>query len=86
MASTRAAIRYAKAILEIAQAKGAADAVNADMIVVEKNPKQQRRTAHLYRKSNHQSGGKRKCVVGSVCEHPCRNQKFISFVVRKQTI
>jgi F-type H+-transporting ATPase subunit delta len=35
MASTRAAIRYAKAILEIAQAKGAADAVNADMIVVE---------------------------------------------------
>lgn len=36
MASTRAAIRYAKAILEIAQAKGAADAVNADMLVVEK--------------------------------------------------
>ncbi|MBP6374341.1 MAG: ATP synthase F1 subunit delta, partial [Flavobacterium sp.] len=35
MASTRAAIRYAKAILEIAQAKGAADAVNADMLVVE---------------------------------------------------
>jgi F-type H+-transporting ATPase subunit delta len=31
MASTRAAIRYAKAILEIAESKGVADAVSADM-------------------------------------------------------
>ena len=31
MSGTRAAIRYAKAILEIAQSKGVADAVNTDM-------------------------------------------------------
>ena len=31
MSGTRAAIRYAKAILEIAQSKGVADAVNVDM-------------------------------------------------------
>ncbi len=31
MAGTRAAIRYAKAILEIAQSKGVAEAVNNDM-------------------------------------------------------
>ena len=31
MSSTRAAIRYAKAILDIAQTSGKADAVNNDM-------------------------------------------------------
>jgi F-type H+-transporting ATPase subunit delta len=34
MASTRAAIRYAKAILEIAQSKGVAESVSADMISI----------------------------------------------------
>ena len=36
MAGTRAAIRYAKAILDIAKVNNSVDAVNADMIAIAK--------------------------------------------------
>ena len=67
MSSTRAAIRYAKAILDLATSKNVANEVSNDMFLIATTINGNLELDTFIQNPNHQSGCERKCVVRSFC-------------------
>ena len=81
MAGTRAAIRYAKAILDISNSKGVAEAVNNDMKLIASTINGNEELNTFIQSPTTTVEVKEKSVVRSLFWSKCSNARIVSFVI-----